>query len=340
LRVHGDAGSTLAVRWAAAGALVLGGASRRADDEALWRVEIAADGRLGGPPALLVPPRSSTIMDVIAVAGRRALVVVVDVPTAVVHLRAGRRAPMPGLLDGKVTAVDPRRGRVLLVDQARGRARLATMDGEIVAEGALARGYPAIYGGALAFGRVEAGDLVIDREGKAPVRIDAELPAPLDRLRCAGGSRTCFVSWYPPGSRDIRHAIVAGRVLRKPFDVPERERDLDIAPDGRRAIALTDHALVEVDLRRGKRRVVHRDERCELHQPVWSPDGDAVTFLTQCDDRWTVQSLALAKGAEPEPLGTVDSMVTGLEQLAADDLVASTIDYQSRLVLFDGLPLP
>jgi hypothetical protein len=113
-----------------------------------------------------------------------------------------------------------------------------------------------------------------------------------------------------------------------------------IAPDGRRVIALTDHALIEVDLRRGKRRVVHRDERCELHQPVWAPDGDAVTFLTHCDDRWTVQSLALTKGAEPEPLGTVDSMVTGLEQLAADDLVASTIDYQSRLVLFDGLPLP
>jgi hypothetical protein len=33
-------------------------------------------------------------------------------------------------------------------------------------------------------------------------------------------------------------------------------------------------------------------------------------------------------------------MATGLEQLAAGDAVVSTIDYQSRLVLVDGLPLP
>jgi hypothetical protein len=105
-------------------------------------------------------------------------------------------------------------------------------------------------------------------------------------------------------------------------------------------IAMTEHALVEVDLRRGKRRVLHRDDTCELHQAVWSPDGKGVAYATQCAERWTVNALAVRPGAEVETLAPVDAIVTGLEQLAAGDVAVSTIDYQSRLVLVDGLPLP
>jgi predicted Ser/Thr protein kinase len=340
LRIHGEAGSTIAVRWMAPGAVALGGSSRPGGDEALWRLEIGADGALAGPPALLMEPRASTIMDLLAVDGRRALLAIVDVPTHVLRMQAGRGAPIPGLLDGVVIAVDPRRGRMLLRDEARHRARLATLGGEILAEGSLDRGYPAIYGGALAFARAEAGHVVIDRVDREPVRVAASVPAPLDRFRCAGGTRMCFVSWYVPGTRDIRHAVIAGRVMRKPFDVPERERDLDLVADGRRALAMTDHALIEVDLRRGKRRVLHRDDTCELHQAVWSPDGKAVTFATQCDQRWTLNTIGSGKDATVETVASLDGMATGLEQLAAGDAVVSTIDYQSRLVLVDGLPLP
>jgi hypothetical protein len=340
LRVHGDAGSTIAVRWMAPGAVALGGSSRPGGDEALWRLEIGAEGRLAGPPALLMEPRASTIMDLLAVDGRRALLAIVDVPTHVLRMQAGRGTPVPGLLDGVVIAVDPRRGRMLLRDEARHRARLATLAGEILAEGSLDRGYPAIYGGTLAFARTEPGHVVIDRVDRDPVRVVADIPAPLDRFRCAGGTRMCFVSWYVPGTRDIRHAVIAGRVMRAPFDVPERERDLDLVADGRRAVAMTDHALIEVDLRRGKRRVLHRDDACELHQAVWSADAKAVTFATQCDDRWTLNTVPVRKGSAVETLATLDAMVTGLEQLAPGDAVVSTIDYQSRLVLVDGLPLP
>jgi hypothetical protein len=279
-------------------------------------------------------------MDLLAVDGRRALLAIVDVPTHVLRMQAGRGAPIPGLLDGVVSAVDPRRGRMLLRDEARHRARLATLGGEILAEGSLDRGYPAIYGGALAFARAEAGHIVIDRVDREPVRVVADIPAPLDRFRCAGGTRVCFVSWYVPGTRDIRHAVIAGRVMRKPFDIPERERDLDLVADGRRAVAMTDHALIELDLRRGKRRILHRDDTCELHQAVWSPDGTAVTFATQCDQRWTLNTIGSGKDATVETVASLDGMATGLEQLAAGDAVVSTIDYQSRLVLVDGLPLP
>jgi len=287
-------------------------------------------------------------MDVLAVSGSQALVAMVDVPSRVVRHRAGRSSPIPGLLDGRLMGASALTQRVLVLDPDLERVHVFGADGERIADGERSRGYPVLYDGGLWFAHVDDGDvlLVAGAAGSAaPVqdlRIAGAVPTRLDRIRCsAGGDKQCFVSWYDHDG--IRHAVLSGKKLRRPFYVPLSERDLDLSPDGKRVLAMTRNELYEYDLRRRKLRLLHREDSCEVGHAVWSVDGASIYYLLECDDQPTeIRTQPAKPNAKPRTVATLDRAlhITGLEVLGDDDVVYSTTSYDSRLVLIDGLPLP
>jgi hypothetical protein len=344
LRVHGDAGGTLALVWSGPGRLVMSGSPRRGDHEALWRVEIDSAGRITAPPAILIPPRTNTVMDLVAVDQQRALVVMVDIPNSVVRYRDGRSTRVPGLLSGIVYGADSTRDRFLLRDLEDDTMRVYGVDGTAKDAGALSLGFPVLYDGDLWFARNDGGDVVLsstDAAARPDIRFDGSVPTQLDRMRCSNAAPTrCFVSWLPGKKGEVRHALIAGRRVRRTINVPVRERDFDLAADGRHALIHTDNEILIYDTRRRKSRVVYREPDCKLEEAAWSPSGESIYFSAECGLRSEIRTMPAEDGGKVRTLINLDAELTGLAVLGEDDLVYSTIDYESRLVLVDGLPLP
>ena len=116
------------------------------------------------------------------------------------------------------------------------------------------------------------------------------------------------------------------------------ERDLSVAPDGRRAAVVADRELIVFDISAARSQVLHRvAEGCRVDDPVWSPSGETVFFGVRCERGWEIQAIAAA-GGEPRRIDTVAGYLLGIEALGEDEIVYSTVDYQSRLVLVDDLP--
>jgi len=348
LRVHGDGGSVITLAWAAPGRLVVSGSGRRDASEALWLLDIDHHGAIDGPPAMLTAPRRNTNIDVLAVAGSQALVAMVDVSNRVLRHHAGMSSPVPGLLDGRLRGVSASTHRILVVDQDLDRAHVFGVDGERIGDGDGATGLPVLYDGTLWFARADDGDVVLTESGgdtgagSREIRIDGDVPTHLDRIRCStGDDRRCFVSWWD--REGIRHALLGGRKLRRAFYVPVNERDLDLNPDGRRALAMTRNALYEYDTSSRRLRLLHREDVCEVGRGTWSADGASIYYLLECEGRPTeIRTQAAAPDAEPRTVATIDpgAHITGLAAIGDDDVVYSTRAYDSRLVLIEGLPLP
>ena len=333
LRIHGEAGGTMAMTWAGPGAIAIGGGQSHHDDEALWRVELDDTGAITGPPVVLIPPRDRTIMDLLDVRDGRALIVMVDVPVRVYRVRGGAREVVPGLVEGMLLSSEAATRRVLAVHE--GRAIVFDDEGSVIAD-APDRGMPVLQGGALWFAREEGGEVVLDPAGgSGPARrIRGKLPGALDRVRC-GAAGQCWVSWR---DGELRHAAIEDDALGPAFTVPERERDLSLAPDRRRAAVVADRDLIVFDVAAARSQVLHRvAEGCRVDDPVWSPGGDTVFFGVRCEGGWEIQAIAAAGGA-PRRIETVTGYLIGLEPLGDDEVVYATVDYQSRLVLVDDLP--
>ncbi|HUQ05734.1 MAG TPA: protein kinase [Kofleriaceae bacterium] len=340
LRVHGDAGNVIAMAWADARRIVFGGSNARGDQEGLWLVELDDAGAVSGPPASLVAPRPNTVMDVVTIRGRSALVVQVDVIIRLQRLRGGTSAPLPGLLDVPLWGADARRELLMLGE--RGGARVVTLQGASVAR-VVADGEPVLREGKLWFAHGTGGHVELRGDGTPPFVLPGKttIGAELDRMHCASGGG-CVVSWID--DRDVlRHALVGPDGLGKPFEVKLRERGLDPSPDAKRALVHTDTDLAEHDVASGRLRVLHRVEPgCAIDHAVYTPDGRAAVFVSTCAGRRTIWHRSLDDGATPRVLERLaqDVDVTHVEALGDTDVVYRTVEYQSRLVKLDGLPVP
>jgi hypothetical protein len=284
---------------------------------------------------VLIPPRDGTIMDLLDVRDRRALIVMVDVPVRLFRVRGGAREPLPGLLEALLLAADGDRRRLLGVHE--GRAIVFGDDGSMIAEGSEERGRPVLRDGELWFARAIDGEVVLaPADPSRPARrIAGKLPGELDRVHC-GAAGQCFVSFY---EGELRHAVLDGDALGPAFTVPVRERDLALAPGGTRAAVVAHGELMVFDIAGGTLGpVLHRAAAgCDLDDPVWSPSGQTLFFSTDCEGPSEIYALRIA-GGKPRKLETVSGFLSGVEALGDDDLVYSTVDYQSRLVLVDDLP--
>jgi predicted Ser/Thr protein kinase len=333
LRVHGDAGGTIAVAWPRPGQLVLSGAARRRDDEALWLAELTDEGGLVAPPTILVPPRSRTIMDLLHVRGDRALVVMVDVPQQHYRWRDGRATLLPGLLEGRVRSADAARAQLVIVDEDDAVA--IDVAGAIVGRGSSVDGVdPILRGGALWFGRREGGALVLAGPGEQ--RLSGAPDGELVHLRCgvAGG---CYARWQVADG--ARYTVLGDRALGAAFTLAGPPVDLDITRDGRRALAMFHDRVVEHDLVAGTSRVLHRESpECEVHRARWTVSARAFVYFATCGPERHLRIQVAAPGATPRTVTTIHAYPHGLEPLGEDDFVYSVVDYQSRLVMIDGLP--
>jgi tRNA A-37 threonylcarbamoyl transferase component Bud32 len=339
LRVHGNAGNVIALAWADARRLVVGGSNARGDQEGLWLLELDDAGAVTGPPVALVPPRPNTIMDVVAIRGRSALIVQVDVIVRLQRFRAGTSAPLPGLLDVPLWGADARRELLMLGE--RGGARVVTLEGASVAR-QRAEGEPVLRDGKLWFAHATDGVVELRGDAQPPVVVPGKtrLGGELDRMHCGSGGG-CVVSWID--DRDVlRHALVGRDGLRPPFEVKLRERGLDPSPDATRALVHTETQLAEHDVASGRLRVLHQGETgCVIDHAVYTPDGRAAVFVTTCAGRRTIWHRSIDGAAPPRVLERLipDVDITHLETLGDADVVYRTVEYQSRLVKLDGLPL-
>ncbi len=340
LRVHGHAGGVVAVAWVDDRRLVVGGSNAPGDQEGLWLVELDDAGAITGPPVALVAPRRNSIMDVVAIRGRTALVVQVDVVLRLVRRSgaSGASAPLPGLLELPLWGADARHERLLLGE--RGGARVVSLDGSLRAH-ATGDGHPVLRDGAPWFARAAGGAVELrDERGRAITLPGAtEIGAELDRMHCGSGGG-CVVSWYADGA--LTHALVGADGLGPAFEVALGERGLDPSPDATRALVHTDHELAEHDVATGRLRVLERLPTCTIEDAIYTADGSAAVYSTTCGDQRSIWRRALTDGARPRVLERLrpDVDVTHLETLAGDDVVYRTVEYQSRLVRVDGLPLP
>jgi hypothetical protein len=338
LRVHGKAGGVIALAWIDDKRLAFGGSNARDDQEGLWVVELDNAGGIAGPPASLVTPRANTIMDVVAVHDRAALMVQVDVVVRLHRLAGGASAPMPGLIDAPLWAADEKNGLLMLGE--RGGARIVRLDGATV-ERRLGDGEPVLHGGHLWF--ASAGTHAVNLEGDSGKRITLAAPdlpegVPLDRMHCGSGGG-CLISWFDKGV--LRHAMLRDDAFGPAFEIPLRERGLDPGPDGTRALAHTDHEVAEYDVATGKLETIHRESTCIVEDAVYSPGGDAAVFVTTCEGQRTIWRRWLTGNAKSRVLERLpkDVDVTHMEALDSQDVVYRTVEYQSRLVRVDGLPL-
>src|SRR5262249_52932052 len=146
----------------------------------------------------------------------------------------------------------------------------------------------------------------------------------------------CFVSWI--GGGDVHHAIVDGTAIGPSFTIPIDEHSADVASDGARMVAFDDHALVEYDVATATMRVLLDEQRCVLDDAAATPWAPAGVVVATCKDVVSLRLVPTA-GGRWRTLARFPAIVTGLAPLGDDDIVYSTIGYDSRLVLLDGLPI-
>jgi hypothetical protein len=213
------------------------------------------------------------------------------------------------------------------------------LDGGTV-ERRLADGEPVLHDGHLWF--ATAANHVVTLDGGDGKRVTFDAPdmpadAPLDRMHCGSGGG-CLVSWIDKGV--LRHAMLTDGKLGPAFEIPLHERGLDPRRDGKRALAHTEHEVAEYDVATGKTETIQRESTCIIDDAVYSPDGSAAIWVTTCEGQRTIWSKWLTGGRSRvlERLPK-DVDVTHLEALDGQDIVYRTVEYQSRLVRVDGLPL-
>jgi len=329
LRVHGEAGNVLRVAWAAPARLVFGGSARPSDDEALWIADVADDGSVAGIPSLLLEPRRASIMDLLDVRGDRALVVMVDVPQQVFRVRGGETSRV-GLLEGTVVAADAAARRFLTI--FADEAMVVDASGEIVSRQLVRSPWAVFRDGEVWFGRGERDAVVL--HGARERRLPGAPAGEIDRVRCGSGGG-CFASWWRDGV--LVHTPLLADAVAAPFEIAAAERDLDLAPDGRRALVMLDHELIEYDVISRRQRILHHEPDCELGRAQWTPSGESIVYLAECDHHRTEIRIARAvPGASDRTVATVTTAISGLAALGEDDLVYSAVDYQSRLTLVEG----
>jgi hypothetical protein len=232
----------------------------------------------------------------------------------------------------------------MLMDLDHERARLFGADGTALADGPVSLGFPVIYVGQLRFARNDRGDVVLASGDPArpEIRFEGNVPTTRDRMRCSNANtRRCFVSWLPDKEDGgVRHGLVVGKRVKRGFDIPVRERDMTLAADGRHALIHTDNEIIGLDTRRGKRTVYYRERDCRVDETELSPDASTIYFVLDCGMRSEIKSMPAKEDGKVRTLVSLEAEVSGLEVLGQDDLVYSTIDYESRLVVLEGLPLP
>jgi hypothetical protein len=252
------------------------------------------------------------------------------------------------LLDQPVRSADAT-AHVMLLHDEQGASVVGT-NGAVIASVS-----PEVIGGARAL--LYDGDLWIPRSDGQDVvmrrvrdvqprehRIAAHLPAPLDMMRCSSGvPRRCFISWKLPGH--VVHAIVDGdlRGVGPPFELAIEEHALDVAAGGRRVLGFDDHQIVEREIATGVERVLHRERRptCKIVRAMWTPSATSFVFAVWCEPhRMSLLLQPARRNAVARTLAQFDAVLTGIAVLADDEIVYSTIGYDSRLVLVDRLPPP